>query len=110
MTLVFGVLGRGKDLHLCPENSGVPASITTSLTDSGLGAVVTTDFVVRYESTLANQARVVANANALIAVLGKRVRHDDQTAWMTSHTNAWAAEPRRPSRPSGRVALRVDPD
>ena len=45
------------------------ALITTGLTDGGSGAGITTNFQVQYESTLPNQARVLANANALISVL-----------------------------------------
>src|ERR1700737_704629 len=41
----------------------------TGLTDVGLGAGLTTNFQVQYESTLPNRANVVANANALLAVL-----------------------------------------
>ena len=41
-----------------------------ALTSAGLtGGGLTTNFQVQYESTLANQAVVIANANALLAVI-----------------------------------------
>src|SRR5260370_27989861 len=39
------------------------------LTDIGQGKGFTTNFQVQYESTLPNQAQVIANANALLAVI-----------------------------------------
>src|SRR5882724_2952345 len=45
------------------------ALLSTGLTNIGLGAGQTTNFIVQYESTLPNQANVIANANALLPVL-----------------------------------------
>ena len=42
---------------------------STGLTDIGMGAGKTTNFLVQYEDTLPNQATVKANANALLAVI-----------------------------------------
>lgn len=39
------------------------------LTDIGFGKGFTTNFQVQYESTLSNQSVVIANANALLAVI-----------------------------------------
>jgi hypothetical protein len=39
------------------------------LTDIGMGAGKTTNFLVQYEDSLPNQATVKANANALLAVI-----------------------------------------
>jgi hypothetical protein len=45
------------------------ALTSTGLTNIGQGAGMTTNFQVQYESTLPNQANVIANANALLAVV-----------------------------------------
>src|SRR5215475_12440006 len=45
------------------------ASSSVGLTDIGMGAGFTTNFQVQYENTLPNQASVIANANALLAVI-----------------------------------------
>src|SRR5213592_2784123 len=45
------------------------ALTNNGLTDIGQGKGFTTNFQVQYESTLPNQANVIANANALLAVI-----------------------------------------
>jgi hypothetical protein len=45
------------------------ALTNSGLTDIGLGKGITTNFQVQYESSLSNQAVVIANANALLAVI-----------------------------------------
>jgi hypothetical protein len=45
------------------------AITSNGLANVGLGAGLTTNFQVQYESTLPNQANVIANCNALLAVL-----------------------------------------
>ena len=45
------------------------ALTSVGLTDIGLGAGLTTNFQVQYESTLPNQANIIANANALLTVV-----------------------------------------
>jgi len=45
------------------------ALTSVGLTDRGQGPGQTTNFAVTYESTLPNQARVIATANALLSVL-----------------------------------------
>ena len=42
---------------------------SAELTDIGMGVGLTTNFHVQYEDTLANQAQVIANANALLEVI-----------------------------------------
>src|SRR5262245_19111838 len=42
---------------------------SVGLTDVGMGAGFTTTFRVQYENTLPNQATVIANANALLALI-----------------------------------------
>jgi hypothetical protein len=45
------------------------ALTSSNLTDIGLGAGVTPNFTVQYESSLPNQSRIIAHANALLAVV-----------------------------------------
>ena len=45
------------------------ALTNNGLTDIGQGKGFTTNFQVQYESTLPNQAQIIANANALLAVM-----------------------------------------
>ncbi len=59
------------------------ALTSSGLTDIGQGAGFTTNFQVRYESTLSNQANVIANANALLAVIENEF----------TVTTAWFATP-----------------
>src|SRR5215510_10778739 len=42
---------------------------SAGLTDIGIGPGLTTNFQIQYETTLANQATVKANANALLAIV-----------------------------------------
>ena len=58
------------------------ALTSTLLTDIGQGAGLTTNFQVQYESTLPNQANVIANANALLAVIENEF--NVTTAWFNT--------------------------
>lgn len=66
----------------------------------GLGVGQTTNFIVQYENTLANQANVIANANALLQVL--------ETEFTVTTGSGWFNTPTPPtSRCSWRLASRT---
>src|SRR5690242_16162433 len=65
-----GVLPARRPVQRRPPKGSTSMALTSAgLTDVGMGAGLTTNFHVQYEDTLLGQARVIANANALLAVV-----------------------------------------